>query len=55
MNKANIMRLANRLVYELQNCGDIDFVDRVLMYVAGGETFCISEIAMLDEPGDEDG
>lgn len=48
MNKADIMKLANRLVEELQDSNDMDFVDRVLMYVAGGETFTMYEIAVND-------
>ena len=50
MNKADIMRLANRLVLELQDNSDMDFVDRVLMYVGGGETFTMYEIAVNDVP-----
>jgi len=54
MNKANIMRLANKLVGVLLNCDDADFVDRVCMYVGGGETFSLYEIAVNDVPEEDD-
>ena len=44
MSKAEIMKLANRLIDSLYYCNDEEFVDRVIAAVVSAETFDYDEI-----------
>ena len=44
VEKLKVMKVANWLVEQLMDCNDIEFVDRVLAAVGGGEIFDEAEM-----------
>lgn len=52
MTREEIMRLANALIWELQQCDDGDFVDVVVNAVCGAELFEEDEIEDWSEEND---
>jgi hypothetical protein len=51
VEKLKVMKVANWLIEQLMDCDDIDFVDRVLAAVSGGEIFFedeMEEITMVE-------
>lgn len=52
MNTANIMRLTNRLLEELENCGDESLVDQVCTNISSNTPFDEDEIAAAEEGDD---
>lgn len=46
-DKLKVMKVANWLIEQLMDCGDVEFADRVLEAISGGEKFSYDEMKRI--------